>query len=190
MSQSSYAELVTINFDDLAYLNNHDPIPSTYGSTPTLAVSYRSLYSDSSPRSNYLTFWGDPGYANLSNVAISEQFNGVAEITFEAVGAANLVTLDSFQLGAWGPGDSTANLLRVLDGNGDELFNAAPALIDSTTAVSFLPNVSASKLVLQWGYTFNIGIDNIVVNAVPLPGAAVLAVLGLGVAGHRLRKCV
>ena len=165
---------------------NGSAIHQSYGDIPgVLDVQYQAPRA-SSPSS--LSWW-DSGYNNLYGVlwAPSSDADSQARITFIPLAAGSLLTLNSFDLGAW-PRTSRGSTVVITEvGTGDTLFSFTGIVGDgSVSATSFAPAVS-SRLGLQLTWqdsAYNNGIDNIRLSITPVPEASSLAMAlaGLGVA--------
>jgi len=195
------AQAAVINFDDLV-LPDYGDVPSGYGSTASIGVSYRTLSADAQTVStNNLELWNS-GYGNLSKVAFATSDGLVAEITFTALIGGEQVTLNSFDMAGYFTVNRTNDFFRILNGSGTVLLdyvannggNPVTILGAGPSHSTFSPAISASVLRLQWGHDWNIGIDNINVTsaaiptngAVPEPGT--FALVGVAVAGLALLR--
>jgi hypothetical protein len=200
---ASSAAAAVINFANLPPFANYADIPVGYGSTAQVAVSYRSFNNDAgyTTSANNVELW-NAGYSNLP-AAVFAQTNGLgAEIRLIPV-AGFAVSLQSFLLGSYqadaqgvGP-NRTAVLLRVIDtGTGSVLWNDNGRVINSTQ--NLFPNVASSNgLAVQWGFDWNIGLNNLTFDArstgpgttvIPLPPALALFLAGAGLLGWSSRK--
>jgi hypothetical protein len=196
-----FAQAATIDFDSLAGSPDYSNIPDNYGSTPAVTVSYRTLDPSLVETDPNLDFWNS-NYGDLQNIAFAVNNGGIAEIRFDANNPGELVTLTSFDMGGWFEVNRTNGLMRILNGSGAVLLdyvadnggNPVPVLGAGPSHSHFLANVSASTLILQWGYDWDIGIDNIEFSTVPgdvvpEPGSVMLMALGAAalVVGRRLQ---
>ncbi len=185
---------VIIDFQDLT-LADYGIIPTTYGSNldPNLSgVRYRSFAPDNpTSGTNYLEFW-NTGYGDLTKVAFPSSDGLVGEISLIPV-AGYGVRLLSFDMAGWPNTDRTNSVMRIVDGNGTVVhdFAAGGAVMiqgDGTGAPrsTFSPNLFLSgTLSFQWGTDWNIGLDNVRFELVPLasvPEPATWLLLGGGLA--------
>ncbi|HEY0947708.1 MAG TPA: PEP-CTERM sorting domain-containing protein [Opitutaceae bacterium] len=188
------AAQVVLNFDDLT-LGDYDDIPATYGDRldPNLLdIGYatRSASTGELIAAN-LDFW-NRNYGDLTNIAFATENGAVAEITFVPAEGYG-VRLVSFDLAGWPNLDRTSSILRLVDANQKVVFDFAangPVMIEGNLLgpqhSTFAPNFTFDgTLRLQWGTDWNIGVDNIVFEAVPLsviPEPSTWALLVVGVA--------
>jgi len=185
---------VVIDFQDLT-LADYGIIPTTYGSNldPNLdGVRYRS-FSPGNPSSAtaYLEFW-NTGYGDLTKVAFPSSNGLVGEISL--IPAAGYgVRLLSFDMAGWPNTDRTNAVMRIVDGNGTVVHDfaaAGPVTIqgDANGAPhsTFSPNLFLpGTLAFQWGTDWNIGLDNVRFELVPLasvPEPSTWLLLGAGLA--------
>ncbi len=209
---ATMASATVINFAALQPYNSYAFIPNAvgssgnpviandYGSTAQVTVGYRTFNNDASKTtfSSRLQLW-NTGYSNLPAVVFSEGNGRGAEITLTPT-TGFAVTLQSFQLGSYpasngvGP-NLTVPLLQVIDTATSAVVWSDNGRVVNTTQ-SLAPNVSSSSgLILQWGYNWNIGLNNLMFDAapvgttvVPVPPAIALFVGGLGLMGWVSRR--
>ncbi len=187
----SYGQLV-LNFDDLT-LNNYDPIPASYGDTLVANIAdiqYRTLNAgDFSLYESHLEFWNND-YGDLTKVAYPSANGMVAEIAIVPASGYG-VKLVSFDMAGYSHADLTNTVMRILDGSGNVLQNfaaeGAVAIQGDGTGPqhsTFTPNLTfAGTVRLQWGTNWNVGLDHLRFEAVPLsaiPEPSTWALLGLG----------
>lgn len=196
------ASAAVIDFSNLPSFTNYDPVPASYGSTPQVAVSYRSFTnSPGTPPPNELLLW-NAGYSNLPAAAFASSNNLGAEITLTPMSGFS-VLLQSFQLGSYlalpplfiGP-NRTTGILRVIEvGTGNVLWDQTGLVVNS--AQTLTPGVtSANGLSLQWGYDWNIGLNNLTFQAratgtpsvIPVPPAIALFLGGAALLGWTSRR--
>jgi hypothetical protein len=163
-SAAVFAATSILTFDGLG-LPNYGVIPGTYGdnlaNTPNVTVDYRTFAPGVfTTFSNDLLFW-DTGYGSLTNIAIASGAGGGSEISLVAA-AGFVVDLVSLNLAAWANTDRPNQLMRVLDGVGNVLVDYSPLTIVGSGFNNTMPGVSASTLRIQFGDSWNVGIDNIV----------------------------
>lgn len=139
--------------------------------------------------------WWDSGYNNLRGVAWadSSDANSLARIAIKSTDTTALVTLQSFDLGAYSNATrpTTVNVYAI--GGGTPLYSFAGSVGNGTTsATNFSPNISAvGGLWLEWkDSAYNVGIDNIQysISAVPESEAVVLMFAGLASLGVLMRR--
>ncbi|MEY4428577.1 MAG: hypothetical protein RLZZ182_1266 [Pseudomonadota bacterium] len=165
--------------------SNGSPILQSYGDIPgVLDVQYQAPRATSPTSLN----WWDGSYNNLYGVlwAPNSDADSQARITFIPLAAGSLLTLNSFDLGAW-PQTSRGTTVVITEvGTGNTLFSYTGSVGNSNvSATSFAPAVS-SRLGLQLTWqdsAYNNGIDNIHLSITPVPeaGSVAMALAGLGV---------
>lgn len=197
---SAASAATVVDYSGLQPLVNYSDV-TTFGSTAEVAITTRSFSNDpgKTTTANNIELWST-GYSNLQS-AVFATVNGTgAEITLTPI-AGFSVSLLSFQLGSYlasngiGP-DRTASLLRVVEvGTGNVLWDQSGLVVNSTKTL--LPGVSSTAgLSVQWGYDWNIGLNNLTFDAVrdgsttvvPIPPAVALFLGGLGLLGFAGRK--
>lgn len=187
---------VVLNFDSLA-LANYDDIPASFGDglDPNIPdIQYRTLHAVTLlETAAHLDFW-NLEYGDLNKVVFAVTDGQVAEITFvPAPGYA--VRLVSFDMAGWQNVDRSNTIFRLVDAAGTVLHDfaaAGPVAIqgdfNGPRHSPFAPNYThAGTLRLQWGTDWDVGIDNIQFQAVPVPepAAGLLLLAGLGWLGWR-----
>jgi hypothetical protein len=186
-SLASAGPISTLDFEGLG-VSQSTAIPQTYGdrlaNTPNVVVDYGT-------NSGVVAFYIS-GYSNLRNVAWGTGNPSVSTITFTADPGFN-VSLLSLNIGYWSSINSNTGIF-VSDGKGNKLWEYKTATPNPLPANAPLlsPNVTAEKLVLTWGNSWGIAVDNIqfsqdlLVNTVPEPSTlALVAIAGLAAAGAR-----
>lgn len=178
-----------LDFNGLG-LSNFNSIPVNYGSraaqTPNVEVGYRSYNATTGAVIfNYLTYWG-AGYGTLAGVGYAVEDGLGAEIRFRA-DPGYYVTIESFQMAAYGGADINSNV-RLADEAGNLLLDlGSPVSVSGSSFTSFNPNYThAGVLRLQFGTNWRVGIDNIAFSqsvvpeptSVALAGTAVVVVCG------------
>ncbi len=180
---------VTLDFQNLSLLD-YGIIPANYGSNLTAnltAISYRTFtVSNNATLTNYLEFW-NTGYGDLSKVAFASSNGYAAEISITAA-SGYAVRLISFDMAGWPNADRVNTHMRLLDTAGNTLVNYAaqgPVTIQGDANgpqhTSFAPNiVSAGTIRIQWGNDWNVGIDNVLFQIVPVPEPPAWMLLAVG----------
>lgn len=186
---------LVLDFDDLT-LANYDPIPATYGDNLVAHVTdiqYRTLQAgDFSLYEGHVEFWNND-YGDLTKVAYPSANGMVAEITIVPAEGYG-VKIVSFDMAGYSHQDRTNTVMRVLDAGGSVVhdFAAAGGVAIQGDGLgpqhsTFTPNLSVAGAVrLQWGTDWDIGLDNLKFEAVPLaaiPEPATWALLALGAVG-------
>jgi hypothetical protein len=200
---STASAAAVIDYASLQPLADYSPV-TTFGSTPEVSVTTRTFNSDAGKTtySSSLAFWNS-GYSSLPAVVFAETDGRGGEVTLTPI-AGFSVNLLSFQLGSHDAGTSgigpsrTATLLRVVEvGTGTVMWDhgSPSVIVDSTRTL--MPNVSSTAgLSVQWGYDWNIGLNNLTFEAIraggatviPVPPAVALFLGGLALMGWATRK--
>ena len=168
---------------------DYDHVPDGFGSTAGVVVSYTTLHPDLTFAYNYIERW-HTGYADMTAAGYAGYPGGVLDITLTAVNPGAVVTLNSFDIGAYYTGNYTrqANIFKIVDGNNNVLRDYTSFWISGLNADTLHPNVSAPSVSLLLGYDWNNGVNNINFSAVPLPPSLLLLAPGLvGLASVRRR---
>lgn len=165
------------------------------GFTPNVTVDYWTRLPNGNARNN-LAWWG-PGlsYADLVNVAYANAAKtgrnaglGTAEIWL-IPDPGYRVRLNSFALAAyddfhWFTGDQPVS---VRTASGALLWDPGPVDLDDTSAMAFFPDaISAEPIVLSFGLNWNVGIDNVSFDQIPIPAPASAALLATALLAWRL----
>lgn len=203
----NYANAVVLNFEDLG-LGNFDDIPGEYGDnvtstndgvgsylegngfTPNISVEYRTFNpSDGSTLSNNLDYWSD-NYGDLVDVAYPIQDEFLGEITLIPEPGYS-VRLNSFDLAGY-PGETQSNqTVMVLDHDFNTLVDYSPFNVTGIDHNTFTPNIVSSQAIrIQYGTSWNAGIDNINFDQEPVPEPLTIlgSVTALGIGGLLKRK--
>lgn len=188
---------VVLNFDDLTFAN-YQPLSATYGDglDPNIPdIQYRTLQPDGvTLYEEHVELW-DADYGGLSKVVFPSSDGAIAEITFVPAEGYG-VRLVSFAMAGWPNQDRQNTVMRILDASGNVVHDFAAdgpvPILGANGAISlFTPNIAvAGTLRLQWGVDWNIGLDNVVFEGLPLaaipePGPVTLMILGLGLLAAR-----
>lgn len=195
------ASAATVNYAGLQPLADYSDV-TTFGSTPEVAITARSFTNNAAKTTtvNHVEFW-NAGYSNQPAVVFANANGQGAQLTLTPI-AGYTVNLLSFQVGSYlagadgvGP-DRTASLLRVIEvGTGSVLWDQSGLVVNTTKTL--LPGVgSIAGLSIQWGYDWNIGLNNLTFDAVrtgsisvvPVPPAVALFLGGLGLIGWAGRR--
>ncbi|PSB00613.1 hypothetical protein [Merismopedia glauca] len=194
-------------------LADYDDIPSTYGDnvnstsdavgsylkgngfTPNITVDYRGVNpaDGSSSFFDNLDFWSTD-YGDLQNIAYPVVDGTLGEISLTPQ-TGYKVKLNSFDLAGFLRADQPNQTVRILDANYNVLLDYSPFNVEGDSGHStFLPNLISSQTIrIQFGNSWNTGIDNInfdqvANNAVPEP-ATILGSLAFSIFGaNSLRK--
>lgn len=179
---------VTLDFQNLSLLN-YGIIPGDYGSnlTPNLAgISYRTFTAATGATlTNYLEFW-NTGYGDLTKVAFASTNGYAAEVSITAA-TGYAVRLLSFDMAGWPSTDRVNSVMRLTDAGGNTLLNyaaAGPVAIQGdgvgAQRSAFAPDLVAGTIRIQWGNDWNVGIDNVRFQIVPIPEPPIWALLAVG----------
>jgi hypothetical protein len=191
---STVASATTLTFDALNLLN-YGAIPTNLGSnasspgagyvmgagwTPDVAVSMSTVDSFGALLNGNLSYWNQQ-YGDLTDVAFPVSSGNYARITLSASGG-NTVTINSFDLGGYLTNSLNATRIRVLDSSGNILWNQDNTTVNGTgpSHSSYLPAITAQSLTLEWGDSWNIGLDNLNFTQSTVPEPASVAFLSLG----------
>jgi hypothetical protein len=182
----SGAPVICANTNDgtgaLIACGNGSPISQSYGDVAGVSDITYSSPRITTPQS---LLWWASAYSNLYGVAWSTggDANSLARIEIKAVQPGQVVTLSSFDLGAWPNAVLGTNLRIYAIGGGAPLFSFSGLIGAGSVANSFAPNVSAPNgLWIEWADSaYNVGIDNIQysVTAIPEPTTALLMLTGV-----------
>lgn len=153
------------------------------GFTPNVLVEYGTADEDPS-------LWHS-GYGNLTNVLFNDQDGNTTFTTLFTADPGYLVTLVSFDIASYLGRVRTINGARAVDAlTNDVIWSIDPTQISGPTALSLMPNVSASQIALIIDLTGlgtvsdDIAIDNIrfaqTTAPMPVPEPASLSLLGCG----------
>lgn len=167
--------------------SNNATIAQSYGDiSGVLDVQY------SAPRLTGASslYWWNTAYNNLYGVvwAAGGDSNSKARITLLPLEAGSVLTLNSFDLGAYANTTRATTVTVTEVGTGNILFSYSGNVGNSNlSATSFSPSVSSSAgLQLTWqDSAYNVGIDNISLSITPVPeaGSVAMTLAGLGVMG-------
>lgn len=186
------ATQVVLDFDTLS-LDDYGDIPGTYGDGLDLNIvdiSYATRHATTGAvLAANLDFWNN-NYGDLSKVAFATQNGAIAEITFMPAEGYG-VRLVSFDMAGWPNVDRSNTIMRLVDANQQVVYDFAangPVAIEGgrqgVQHSTFTPDFSfAGPLTLQWGTDWNIGVDNITFESVPLsviPEPSTWALLAVG----------
>jgi hypothetical protein len=175
-----------------ALCGNNGYLLQSHGDIPGLLdVSYLA------PRQGSIgtLYWWNTSYNNLFGVvwAPGGDSDSEARIDFRPLQEGAVVTLNSFDLGAYSNTTRNTTVSVVELGTGTTLFSySGPVGNGSLNATAFTPSVSSTKgLRLVWqDSAYNVGVDNISLSVTPVPeaNALALAAVGMAVAGLALRR--
>ena len=190
-SQAS-AQTRTMDFSNLN-LNLYDAIPANYGSHGNLSVTNRTRSAfgngivNTCASTTKVSYWST-GYSNLVDNVFACYDGGVGEFFFVPLNGQS-VTLDYLDLGNYA--SSLPYDIRVYDTNWNSVF-ATTGQVTSTQRINFA-TTSATGLYLQWGTSWNIGVDNITstvrgTSTVPEPATLAFMVPGLLAAAAFARR--
>ncbi len=166
----AYGDNVTSLYDGLGYYEQGA------GWTPNITVDYRTFdLSDNSTRTDKLDYWST-GFGDLEDIAYSTAQGCMGEISLVPEAGWSVV-LDGFDLGGYG--DQPDQTVRLVDENYQVLLDYSPIDIMGGGHNAFAPSLThAGTVRIQFGPSWNTGIDNVHFYQVPEP--ATLALLGIG----------
>lgn len=158
------------------------------GWTPDVAVSMTTVTDLGVQFEPHILHW-NTGYGDLTNVGFSASNGYFSRIRFDASNGQQ-VSLNSFDLAGYFQNDLEAVRIRVMDGNGNVLWNRDGTIVSGTGAShsSYSPSVSGSSLILEFGSNWNIGVDNINFTQQPVPEPATMTALAVGALALIRRK--
>lgn len=158
------------------------------GWTPDVAVTMSSVDVQGNLFQPHILHW-NTGYGDLTNVGFAASNGYYSRIRLDA-SAGYFVRLNSFDLGGWPNSDLFAQRIRVLDGNGNILWNQDGTMVlgANNAHSSYAPNISGSSLILEFGNNWNIGVDNINFTQEPVPEPATMTALAVGALALIRRK--
>lgn len=214
MVGSAQADLITFDFEDLDVGNTETDI-STYMSG-LYPGSVTVLYAVVSNTDSVGTIGGPLGPDNfIKNTSGTPApgddppYNtGLFEISFDDTTPIYSAQFDAgvfgasqestdFVMEAW---DKYGNPVGMTDGGGyvgafaegisgnEWVFSTNWAVDVAVVSPLLIFDGPVTRLVFHDDNLYDVGIDNLVVNTVPVPGAVLLGILGLSVAGVKLRK--
>lgn len=158
----------------------------TYGDGIGVDVSHRVLdaFGNASITSPTLGQWAT-GYGDLVDVAYGPSVTptDVGELRLDGLGGLH-INLQSFKLASFAPEMTTNEEVRIYDGSFNLLASYPNQTYPEDSHVNYTPNVTASSVIIQWSYSYNVGIDDVVFSAVPAavpePSSLALATVALG----------
>lgn len=157
--------------------NDNSAINQAYGDAADVDFSFAFDAANSSITS--MRFWSQQ-YSDLQRIA----YGNVPVITITALDG-NLVSLASFQLGAWPNTDRPSQVTVTELVTGTVLLSTGPITVPGNLASTFdINKTSANGFVITFGPDgFNVGIDNIVYSTSPIPEPGTWALMAFGLAG-------
>lgn len=158
------------------------------GWTPDVAVTMSTVTDLGVQFEPHILHW-NTGYGDLTNVGFSASNGYYSRIRFDASNG-QLVSLNSFDLAGYFQNNLEAARIRVMDGNGNVLWNQDGTIVSGTgpSHSSYSPSVSGSSLILEFGSNWNIGVDNINFTQQPVPEPATMTALAVGALALIRRK--
>ncbi len=189
------AQVATMDFSTLLPFGYYTALAQGFGDRAGLDVSNttRTAFNNSAEvacslggAGHHLDLW-TAGYSDLSSAALACANGNVGELSF-APTAGKQVTLQSFRLGSY-LGQPNAIELHVYDASWTSRFDFVGSV---TAGIDLTPNItSASTLYLQWGTSYNTGVNLVTTNltdvegtppssTVPEPSTIALLASGLG----------
>lgn len=154
-------------------------INQAYGDTSELDVTYAADAGNAAS----MSFW-DSSYSGLTRVAYGGSGGSTPTVTL-APRAGSVVTLGSFQLGAWPNSDRGSRwaVTEIATGSVLASSNGAITVLGTVPLLVSLNLSSARGFVIDFGPDgFNVGIDNIQLSTAPIPEPATWALLATGLA--------
>lgn len=202
LSFSNLVHSTILTFEGLG-LPNYGEIPQAYGDnvvnisdgvgnylegngfTSNIRLEYRTLSpGDGTTIEEHVEYW-DLQYGDLADVAFPSVNGNLAEISFVA-DPGWLVRLNDFDIAGWPNQTQSEQTVRILDGAFNPLVDYSPVDITGIDHDSFSPNITGQILRIQFGPSWNTGIDNINFDqfeqpdqAIPEPSTLLLLSSGL-----------
>lgn len=160
-------------------------IDQSYGDLPGLDV----IYDGSDAPGLQPMYWYPDNYSGLTGVAYGHEISTPSQITLDP-SPGYIVTLNSFQLGAW---DSRPQTTRVrvydLGGGADFVPETGNYQISTLPDLFRGPFESENGIVIDFGPdAWNVAIDNIDLTLARTPLPPSLSLLGLAFLGLGLRR--
>lgn len=203
------AHATVLTFSDLGLISGNE-IPGSYGDfvtgpggspggsygmgtgwTPNVEVAYATATGEGTVSQAFLTFW-ESGYGDLEGNAYPASSGFFGRMTFTP-NAGFFVTLESFNMAAWGGSDLTPDRVRVLDSGGGVLWDGSSTTAPASGHATLTPNVTSdAAITLEWGSNWNLGVDDIAFSesVVPEPSAVLAISLGLAALGRKRRRSI
>lgn len=162
------------------------------GATPNVVVDFVDMRAGvGTPELSSFSLWFS-GYGSLQNALGHGNFNVPGQVRFHA-DPGHVVTLQSFQIGAWSAGSYPDSRVWITDHQGQVLFDTGTLTYGNNQTLLFQPMASSvGTLTLHINDLGDLGLDNVVFaqSPVPEPGSYLLMAGGLLALGGLVKRRV
>lgn len=161
------------------------------GATPNVMLEFVDMRAGfGTPESSFFSLWGS-GYGSLQNALGHGNYNVPAQIRLQA-DPGFLITLQSFQVGAWSSSSYPDSRIWITDDQGQVLFDTGTQTFGNNQTLLYQPMASSQgTLTLHINDLGDLGLDNVVFMQSPVPEPGTWLLLGSGLlalGGPRLKR--